>query len=92
MYTTLFSLPMEEDENVTLPTFTFTHTLSSQKREPLWARAKDVVAALRAKGVSTTTQTLFNMARRGQLHPRQAGPRQNYFDMHEINKLFDIEQ
>ena len=83
---------MEENENVILPTFTFTHTLSSRKREPIWTRAKDAVEALRAKGVSTTTQTLFNMARRGQLHPFQAGPRQNLFDMHEINRQFHIEQ
>lgn len=78
------------NEEFLLPSFISTHTLRGNKREPLWVRAKEAVEALRQKGVNTTTQTLFNMEGREQLHTRRLSPRMIQFDLQEIFSKFNL--
>ena len=84
------NIPIDERETLLLPSFTLNHTLAGPKREPLWLRAKEAVEDLRKKSVNTTTQTLFNMYRRGDLHPRVNSPRNIQFDLYEVFIKFNI--
>lgn len=86
-----YIINIEEDETLLLPSFTTTHTLRGPRREPVWVRAKDAVEALRQKGVKTTTQTLFNMEGRDELHPRRLSPRNIQFDLHEVYRKFNLQ-
>ena len=86
-----YTIEIPEEETLLLPTFTTTHTLRGPRREPIWVHAKDVVEALREKGVSTTTQTLFNMESRDILHPRRISPRNIQFDLHEVFRQFNLQ-
>lgn len=90
MNTTDYQIHIAESETILLPSFTFTHTLTGGKREPCWVKAKEAVSALHDKGVSTTTQTLFNMEGRGELNTRRISTRNIQFDLHEIFTKFHI--
>ena len=91
MQQTPYCIQLDTNEIALLPSFTFSHTLWATRKEPHWVKAKEAVTDLAKYGVSTTTQTLLNMMRRGDLHPRKNGPRQIYFDLFEVRDKFNVE-
>ena len=88
---TNYKIELEDGGIPTLPSFTHSTTLAIRRADPRWIRAKDAVETLREAGVSTTTQTLFNLERNGILTTRRAGPRQVWFMMGEIERHFKID-
>ncbi len=87
-----YAINFQEEDTILLPSFTCTHTLSGPRREPVWVLAREAVAALRQKGISTTTQTLFNKERRKELRTYRIGKKNVKFDLLEVYKKFKVQQ
>lgn len=82
-----FNIGLDPDQ---LPSFTSSVTLSRPEKEPLWLKAHEIVAMLKEKGISVTTPTLFNMEKRGTLHPRRMTAKKILFDWNEVQTQFKV--
>ena len=92
METISYNFDLGKTENVTLPSFTSSISITRDKPAPVWIRIREAVAFLRRKGTPYSDQTLYNMARDGRLSSRRNGPRFLEFDLNELAALADSQK
>lgn len=90
MSTTNYDFQFPTDVRILLPTFTSSLSIAAQKLPPAWVKAKDAAAYLAQRGVSVTTQTLFNMEKRGELTTLRISQRNIQFDLNEVKERFKV--
>ena len=82
-----YCIQTNEEETLSLPSFTFSVSTAIAKPAPVWVKPKDAADFLNGHGYRVCTQTLLNMEKDGRLHPRRTGLRRVEFDLNEIKAL-----
>ena len=73
-----------------LPSFTYSMSLTPPQTGPDWRKAQEIITLLHENGIELSSPTLFNMEKRGELHPRRDGARKTMFDWNEVKERFNL--
>lgn len=83
-----FVIPI--DHKVIFPEFTSTVSLPYCTVEPLWKRPEEIVEHLKKLGSPIKSRvSLLNYERRGLLTARRESAKKVYYDLYEVEKLFN---
>lgn len=73
-----------------LPSFTYSTSLTPPALEPDWRKAAEIITLLHENGIELSSPTLFNMEKRGELHPHRHSARKTMFDWNEVKERFNL--
>lgn len=73
-----------------LPSFIFSTSLTPPALEPDWKKSPEIITLLYENGFKLTSPTLFNMEKRGEMHPCRDSVSKTQFDRNEVKERFNL--
>lgn len=87
----IYEMTIKTDDGlVAMPAFTSTMTLPTVKRLPDWKRPDEIIEHLKKIGAPIKTKaSLINYERKGMLTAMRVSEKKVYYDLNEVEKIFD---